>query len=104
MSATAFSVSDVQHIAKLANIPISQEEEIKLAEGFTTTMNVVDELQKVNVNGVEPTHQVTDKENQFREDIVDEKRMFTQQQALQNAANTHEGYFVVPQLIDQVDP
>lgn len=104
MSAKTFTISDVQHIAKLANIPITPEEEKKLAEGFTTTMQVVDELQKVNVQGTEPTHQATDKENEFRDDIADEKRMFTQEQALQNAANTYDGYFVVPQLIDQVDP
>ena len=62
---------------------------------------MVSELQSVNVEGVEPTFQVTGLENVMRDDVVDEKRMFTQEQALANAKQTHDGYFVVPQVISQ---
>lgn len=95
-----FSVSDVKKIAGLANIPVAPAEEEKLAEGFTSTMNVVEELTAVNVKGVEPTHQVTGLENVLREDVVDNDRMFSQDEALSNASSTHNGYFVVPQVID----
>jgi Asp-tRNA(Asn)/Glu-tRNA(Gln) amidotransferase C subunit len=39
--------------------------------------------------------------NVLREDVVEEKRMFTQEEALSNAKKTHQGFFVVDQLIDQ---
>lgn len=91
----------VSHIAKLANIPITSEEEKKLEQAFEETLAVVSELQSVNVEGVEPTFQVTGLENVMRDDVVDEKRMFTQEQALANANQTHDGYFVVPQVISQ---
>jgi aspartyl-tRNA(Asn)/glutamyl-tRNA(Gln) amidotransferase subunit C len=90
----------VKHIAQLANIPVSEDEEEALAIAFTDTLKVVDELKEVDVTGVEPTHQVTGLTNIMRDDVVDEERMFTQEEALANGKNTHDGYFVVERLID----
>jgi aspartyl-tRNA(Asn)/glutamyl-tRNA(Gln) amidotransferase subunit C len=98
--ATKFTTDDVAHIAKLARIPVTEEEKIKLASGFNTVIGVLDVLKKVDVTNVEPTHQVTGLENVTREDVVDEKRMFTQEEALVNAPKKHDGYFVVDQVID----
>lgn len=101
MKGKKLSSQDVKQIALLANIPITVEEEEKLAREFNTTLKVVDELFKVNVTEVEPAHQVTGLENVFREDEVDPERSFTQAQALQNAARTYNGFFVVDQVIEQ---
>ena len=89
----------VHHVANLAHIPIDDNEAEKLAHGFEETLNTITDLQSVDVNGVEPTHQVTGMENILREDIVDDSRTFTQEEALANAKQTHEGFFVVPRLI-----
>lgn len=91
----------VRHIAKLANIPITAEEETKLATAFAETLAVVDQLKQVDVTDVEPTSQVTGLENVWREDTLNPADTFSQAQALANAAATHDGYFVVPQVIDQ---
>ena len=91
----------VSHIAHLANIPISDDEEKKLTVAFEDTLKVIDELREVPVKNVEPTYQVTGLENIWREDEIDEKRMFSQDQALANAPKKHDGYFVVPQVIAQ---
>ena len=101
MTSVKFTPLDVQHIAKLANIPVTPEEEQKLADGFNTVIKVVEKLFLVNVAGVEPTHQVTGLENVFREDEVDTIRMFSQDQALSNAKNSYNGFFVVDQVIEQ---
>ena len=93
--------SIVHHIAQLANIPVTADEEKKLADGFSTTLAVVDELKKVNTKSVEPTHQVSDLVNVFRDDVVDVDRMFSQEQALANAPQSHNGFFVVDQILDQ---
>jgi len=45
--------------------------------------------------------QVTGLENATREDEVQEERMFTQEEALRNAPRTHNGYFVVDQILDK---
>jgi aspartyl/glutamyl-tRNA(Asn/Gln) amidotransferase C subunit len=99
MKGTTFTAQDVTKTASLANIPVTDTEKKELAEGFTTTIKVVDELFKVSVKNVEPTHQVTGRENVFREDTVDAPRMLSQDAALSNAPRTHNGYFVVDRVI-----
>lgn len=91
----------VQHIAHLAQIPISKMEESGLEHAFDETLKVIDKLNSLDVKKVEPTHQVTGLVNILREDVVEEKRMFTQEEALSNAKQTHNGFFVVNQLIEQ---
>lgn len=98
-----FSPDDVARIAALASIPVADEEKRKLADGFTTTMAVVATLGNADVSAVGPTHQVTGLANVMREDEVDEPRMFTQEEALANARETHNGYFVVPYVLDKGD-
>ncbi|GIK83772.1 MAG: Asp-tRNA(Asn)/Glu-tRNA(Gln) amidotransferase subunit GatC [Patescibacteria group bacterium] len=91
----------IQHIANLANIPITQTEQKKLQTAFEETLNTIAELQSVDISNVEPTHQVTGLTNILREDIVNIDNMFTQKQALANAKQTHNGYFVVPRIIEE---
>ena len=98
---TPFTADDVSHIADLANIPVTDEEKKALARGFTTTMAVVEDLKKADTSHVEPTHQVTGLTNVMREDVIDEKRMFSQDEALRNAKRTHNGFFVVKQVLDK---
>lgn len=98
---SVMNTSIVAHIAVLANIPITEEEEKKLADGFTTTLQVVDSLMTIDTHHIQPTHQVTELENVWREDAVDQTRTFSQEDALANAASVHDGFFVVPQLIEQ---
>ena len=100
-SHVVFTISDVGHIAQLSNIPVTDEEKNQLAQGFTTTMVVVDDLKKAHTNGIDPTHQVTGLENVFREDLVDEERMFSQGDALRNAKRTYKGLFVVDQVLEK---
>jgi len=91
----------VHHIAQLANIPVTGDEEETLAIAFDETLEVVEKLKEVDVTGVQPTHQVTGLMNVLRDDIVDASRMFTQEEALANAKATYNGYFVVNQIIEQ---
>ena len=88
-----------KHVAKLANIPITETEAEELASAFSETLIVVDELQKLAVDDTEPTHQVTGLTNVTRDDVVDKEKMFTQEQALANASKTYQGFFVVPRIL-----
>ncbi|HLD25059.1 MAG: Aspartyl/glutamyl-tRNA(Asn/Gln) amidotransferase subunit C [Candidatus Roizmanbacteria bacterium GW2011_GWB1_40_7] len=101
MKGSTFSSSDVVKIAKLANIPVSNDQADELARGFTKTMTVVDELTRVDVAGVEATNQVTGLENVLREDEIDTSRMFTAEQALAGAKRTHNGFFIVDQILEE---
>ena len=91
----------VSHIAKLANIPVSKEEEKSLETAFQDTIKVIDQLKDIDVKDVEPTFQVTGLTNVLREDVVNQEKMCTQKQALANAKTQYQGFFVVDQVIEQ---
>ncbi len=101
MKGSAFSASDVRKISKLANIPVTDDEAEKLAEGFTATMKVVDKLTRLDVKSAVPTSQVTGLENVFRDDVIDVTRILPREAALSNGKRTHNGYFVVDQILDE---
>ena len=62
--------SQIEHIAKLARLDLS-EEEIKLyGTQLTGILNFIDQLQEVDTDNVEPTAQVTGLNNVFREDVA----------------------------------
>ena len=101
-STTTFTSDLVGHVASLASLPFDKATQSEpLIEAFEETMAVIENLKEVDTKTVEPTHQVTGLENIWREDVVDTNRMFTQEEALANAAKTHDGYFVVPPVLDQ---
>lgn len=103
MANTTVTSNTVQHIAALANIPITDAESQKLASAFADTLAVVDQLKTADVSQVDTTHQVTGFKNVWRADVVREELGFTQEQALANAQHTHQGYFVAPYLLSNKD-
>ena len=99
MNAVTFSVQDVVRIAALAKIPVTKDEVVVLAAGFTATMAVVEKLKEAKVANASATYYVTGLENVYREDIVEDDRMLTQDQALSNAKRTYNGFFVVDKVL-----
>ena len=98
---TKIDKNTVAHIAHLANIPVNDQEKTELANGFNKTLEVVDELFKVDVSNIKATHQVTGLENILRDDEVNQDKMLSQNEAIKNAKKTHNGYFAVDQVLNQ---
>ena len=91
---------DIQHLAKLVNMPLKAGEISKLQAGFDSTLKAVDKLKELPVTKTKSTFQVTKLQNIWREDKLQPERQLTQKQALSNAKKTYQGYFVVPRVID----
>ncbi len=89
---------DISHVAKLANLPLTDEEKKKFAAQLEETITYVESLEKVDTANIEPTSQVTGLENVIREDIV--KPSLSQDEALSNAKQTHNGFFKVKGILD----
>lgn len=90
----------INEVAQLAHIPLSGTNEAEsLREAFDETLKTFENLKTIDTENVPQMHQVTGLENVLREDVVDEKRMFTQDQALAGAQHTHEGYFMVEEIL-----
>ncbi len=64
----AISKEDVQHIAALARIGLSDEEVEKFKKDLESILDYVKELQEVDTKNIEPTSQVTGSYNVIRED------------------------------------
>ncbi len=59
---------EVQHIAGLARIGMSEQETEKMATEMSAVLEWIDQLKEVNVDGVEPTAHITGMENRLRQD------------------------------------
>ena len=61
----------IQHIANLARLELSDKELKKYGEHISQILNYIDQLQEVDTTGIEPTAQVTGLENALREDSIE---------------------------------
>jgi aspartyl-tRNA(Asn)/glutamyl-tRNA(Gln) amidotransferase subunit C len=88
---------NVKHVAKLANLNLSVKETEKFEKQLEETATYVEELNQIDVSGIEPTSQVTGLENVSREDKV--LSSLSQEDALKNAKSTYNGFFRVKGIL-----
>jgi aspartyl-tRNA(Asn)/glutamyl-tRNA(Gln) amidotransferase subunit C len=98
---TQLTTDDVKHVAKLASLPLNDDEIPKFQEQLSSIVSYIDELSEVNTDGVEPTSQTTGLENVMREDEIQATRILNQNQALSGTDKIHNGYFVVPMVLTE---
>lgn len=94
------SREEVEKLAKLANLTLSDDEISKFPAQISEILALVSRLSEVDTKSVGPTSQVTKQPDVFRDDSIDPRRSLTQQQALSQAKNTYKGFFVVPKIFD----
>jgi len=64
------SKKEVQHVAKLARLGITKNEEEKFGRELSSILRYIEKLKKVDVSGVEPTSHPFKVENVMRSDEV----------------------------------
>jgi aspartyl-tRNA(Asn)/glutamyl-tRNA(Gln) amidotransferase subunit C len=89
---------NVSHTAKLANIPLDNDEIKKFGPQLESTLKYMEQLNEIDTTKVEPTSQVTGLENITRDDEVNES--LTQEQALSNTIIKHNNLYMVKGLLD----
>ena len=63
--------TDVEYVAKLANLEVGENETKELAEQLSRIVEYVEELNRLDVSGIEPTSQVvTSMKHAVRDDRV----------------------------------
>lgn len=67
-----FSEADIRHIARLARLSMSEHDVQKFPEQLSNILSFVSSLQKVETNGVPPTHHVSEGVSVVRDDVVQE--------------------------------
>ncbi len=87
-----------RRVAKLARIKIEDEDLPALAGEFNAILGFIEQLNEVDVEGVEPMTSVTPMRLKRREDVVTSGDM--PEKILSNAPDAREGFFAVPKVVE----
>ena len=85
-------------VAKLARIKVEDADLPALAEDFNRILGFVEQLNEVDVEGVEPMVSVTPMRLKRRTDGVTDGGQ--QDKVLANAPDAREGFFAVPKVVE----
>lgn len=94
----SITVKDVQHVAKLARLQLSPEEEATFTEQMNAILQYAEKLNELDTENVKPTTHVLQVSNVMRDDVV--KESLSQEEALLNAPEAEEGHFKVPAVLE----
>ncbi len=84
----------VQHVARLARLRLSEEELERMAGELSGILGHVDRIGELDLDGVEPTSHVVELENVLRAD--EPRPSWTREAVLEQAPDPAEGAFRVP--------
>lgn len=93
------SQRDVKHIARLANLNLSEAEVEKFRLQLSEILDYIEILEGVDTKNIEPTSQVTGLENVKREDETSPS--LTQEEAIKSANQTHNGTIKVKAIFNE---
>ena len=90
---------DIKHLATLANLQISNEEADKFKNQLSETLHYIENLKELKTDNVTPTNHTSNKKNVYFEDGKECERMLTQEEALSNAKDKKNKYFIVKRIM-----
>ena len=90
--------STAARVAKLARIKVEPDALPALAQEFNTILGFIEQLNEVDVEGVEPMTSVTPQVLKRRVDAVTDGDQ--QKAVLANAPDAREGFFAVPKVVE----
>ena len=93
------SKQEVEHVAKLARLEITETEKEAFSQQLSAILTYVEKLNQLKTEGVEPTATVLGQTNVFREDKA--RPSLPVEKAVANAPESADGFFVVPKIISE---
>ncbi len=90
------SLKDTQHVAKLARLELTEEEQENYTKQLGSILSYVEKLNEVDTTGIEPMAHSVKISNVMREDTVVQD--FTREEMLKNAPCEEDGFFKVPKI------
>lgn len=85
-------------VAKLARIRVEEADLPRLAGQLSGILGFMEQLNEVDVTGIEPMVSVTPMRLKRRADVVTDGNI--QPQILKNAPDAREGFFAVPKVVE----
>ena len=90
------TTKDVEHVAKLARLELTEEEKELYTKQLGDVLKYVDQMNEVDTSNVKPMAQVVDLVNVMREDVVHYEQ--TKEELMANAPDEENGFFKVPKI------
>ncbi len=94
----SIDIDTARKVAKLARIRVDEAHLPKLAEQLSGILGFMEQLNEVNVDGIEPMVSVTPMRLARRADVVTDGNI--QGAILKNAPDAREGFFAVPKVVE----
>ena len=94
----SIDIDTARTVAKLARIRVEDSDLPKLAGQLSGILGFMEQLNEVNVDGIDPMVSVTPMRLKRRADVVTDGNI--QDQILQNAPDAREGFFAVPKVVE----
>ncbi|TPI23005.1 MULTISPECIES: Asp-tRNA(Asn)/Glu-tRNA(Gln) amidotransferase subunit GatC [unclassified Mesorhizobium] len=88
----------VKRVAHLARIAVSEEDAERMTGELNAILGFVEQLNEVDVSGVEPMTSVTPMEMKKRQDAVTDGNKAAD--IVANAPATEENFFLVPKVVE----
>lgn len=91
-------INTVKRVAHLARIAVSEDDAARMSGELNAILGFVEQLNEVDVDGVEPMTSVTPMKMRVREDAVTDGNMAAA--IVANAPVTEDNFFVVPKVVE----
>lgn len=89
----------IDKLAKLSRLSFDAEEKEQIKADLDRMFAFVEQLEELDTDGISPLIHVSDEQNVFRKDVVNEQ--LSQKEALKNAPSHDTYYFKVPKVVDK---
>jgi aspartyl-tRNA(Asn)/glutamyl-tRNA(Gln) amidotransferase subunit C len=94
----AIELKDVLNVAHLARLQLSDVEQQEAQNSINNILLMIDQMQLIDTNGVEPLAHAHEASQRLREDVVTERDQ--REVLLALAPNTDRGLFLVPKVLE----
>ena len=99
MTKKILSKEEILHLAKLANLTLTDEEIVKYQAQFGETIDYIKNLDELDTKDIPPTNSVVDLKNVTFEDGIQNKISLTSKEAMQNAKKIKGNEFIVERIM-----
>ncbi len=89
---------DVKHVAHLARLALTPDEEMKLSAQLRPVLGYIEKLRELDVTSIEPTAHAVPLFNVTRADEI--RPSLPHDEALRNAPRQAGGLFIVPKIVE----
>jgi aspartyl-tRNA(Asn)/glutamyl-tRNA(Gln) amidotransferase subunit C len=99
MTEPKISLKDVEHVARLARLELSDADKERMRRELDGILSYIDKLRALDTEGVEPTSHAVPLTNVLRQDET--RPSFPQSDMLANAPERSGDFFRVPKIIEE---